>query len=142
MVLTRLTDTSEHAPDKGALGVDNTKVGKPTGDQEVIPTKPGNSNKCPSQGNNVKCSNEAYLTSPEPDSYEIWNLEFSRSWEAEEQGVTNQQIADVQGWLKECIRLWTGVLQAPAPVLDWIQNYKLHLMHQPHLSSVTMPQLL
>ena len=53
---------------------------------------------------------EAYSTSPEPDPYEIWDLEFSRSWEAEEQGVTIQQIVDVQGRLKECIGFWTEVL--------------------------------
>ena len=94
---------SEYAPDEGAPGVDNTKVGKPTGDQEVIPTKPGSPNKYPSQGKGVTCSSEAYSTSPEPDPYEIWDLEFSRSWEAEEQGVTIQQIVDVQGRLKECI---------------------------------------
>ena len=123
---------SEYAPDKGAPGVDNTKVGKPTGDQEVIPTKPGSPNKYPSQGKGVTCSSEAYSTSPEPDPYEIWDLEFSRSWEAEEQGVTIQQIVDVQGRLKECIGIWTEVLQAPATVLGWIQNgYKLPLMYAP-----------
>ena len=123
---------SEYAPDEGALGVDNTKVGKPTGGQEVIPTKPGSPNKYPSQGKGVTCSSEAYSTSPEPDPYEIWDLEFSRSWEAEEQGVTIQQIVDVQGRLKECIGFWTEVLQAPATVLGWIQNgYKLPLMYAP-----------
>jgi len=120
---------SKHAPTQG---VDNTKLENPTSDQVASLNKSSNPGECSSQGKGITCPSEAYWAPSEPDPYEASNVEFSRSWEAEEQGTTDQQVVDVQGRLRECIGFWTEVLQAPANVLDWIQNgYKLPLMYAP-----------
>ena len=56
------------------------------------------------------------------------NLEDTncRSWEVEYD--TNIQTTKVKGRLKNNVAYWQDTLQAPVPVLDWIQNgYKLPL---------------
>ena len=53
-----------------------------------------------------------------------------RSWEVEYD--TNIQTTKVKGRLKNNVAYWQDSLQAPAPVLDWIQNgYKLPLFSEP-----------
>ena len=59
------------------------------------------------------------------------NLEDTncRSWEVEYD--TNIQTTKVKGRLKNNVAYWQDILQAPAPVLDWIQNgYKLPLFSE------------
>ena len=53
-----------------------------------------------------------------------------RSWEVEYD--TSIQITKVKGRLKNNVAYWQDTLQAPAPVLDWIQyGYKLPLFSEP-----------
>jgi len=103
----------KHAPTQG---VDNTKL-KRIGEQGIILNSSGESS---SQEKGITCPSEACRTPPEPDPHEISNIEFSRWWEVEEQGTTDQQIVDVQGPLKKCIGLWTEVLQAPTQDSKWL----------------------
>ena len=45
---------------------------------------------------------------------------------------TPQQVLDVQGRLKQCLPFWREVLQAPPPVLEWVEyGYRLPLKHDP-----------
>ena len=42
--------------------------------------------------------------------------------QADEFELTNGQILDVQGRLKQHLSFWVDVLHAPALVIDWIVN--------------------
>jgi len=55
---------------------------------------------------------------------------MSKYWEVEQD--TTQQVLDVQGRLKQCFPFWREVLQAPPPVLEWVENgYRLSLKQDP-----------
>ena len=67
-------------------------------------------------------ANGNFLTHDELDTSD--NL--TKFWEAE--GSTPVQISDVQGRLKQKLSFWKDVLQAPPPVLDYIEHgYRLPL---------------
>lgn len=56
--------------------------------------------------------------------------ENCRLWETEQD--TNIQMTKVKGRLRDNVSYWQETLQAPTPVLDWIQNdYKLPLFSEP-----------
>ena len=86
---------SECSVSQNVQGVDNARVSGSTGDQEVMPIEvlvDGSSQ-------NRTLLSPASFTIDKSDLCETNELEFSRSWEAEEQQDANQQILDVQGRL-------------------------------------------
>ena len=119
---------SECSVSQSVQGVDNARVSGSTGDQEVMPIEvlvDGSSQ-------NRTLLSPASFTNDKSDLCETNELEFSRSWEAEEQQDANQQVLDVQGRLKKSVKFWAEVLHAPAPVLEWIRDgYKLPLLYAP-----------
>ena len=55
----------------------------------------------------------------------------AQCWEAQEE-KSDSQIVDVQGRLRQNLNFWQQTLEAPNPVLEWIQiGYKLPLKYLP-----------